>query len=93
MNSKIKIIEKQVIKHIYKTTDGEEFDSYWQASLHQDKLDGKKKTCPRCDGTGSIINPDYTLYQYQSGRYSRAPKQKITCTKCDGRGYLELKFA
>jgi hypothetical protein len=92
----VKRIEiEQVVKVVlFQTTDGKKFETKYDAELHQDILDGKKKLCQTCLGT------KYESYQkahfqpgIENGGYPTSiTNEKRTCPTCSGRGFLELKF-
>lgn len=45
---------KTVTYEVYKTSDGKEFENKTDAQLHEDKIKGTKKDCPKCKGSGRI---------------------------------------
>ena len=67
----------------YKTTDGQLFDVYSNAVIHQEILDGIKKGCNTCLNSGKVLKEEY-LHQY--GRNYTVLKD---CKKCNGKGYIE----
>jgi hypothetical protein len=79
----------------YVTNDGKRFDSKEDAKLHEDKLNGTKKTCDNCNGKGRV-NERYEKvlecgYIPTSGEYVDRLKYDL-CTKCGAKGYLEQKW-
>lgn len=93
--SKIKTHQKEriVIDETYETTDGRVFTEIGLAENHQAILDGKRITCPACNGQKGKYQ-DTSPINYDLGGYHAPPKiEFVPCEKCNGRGYLELKFA
>lgn len=87
---------KQVEYQVYVTSDGKEFTQQSEAQLHEDKLNGKKKTCPKCKGKGRINERYEQKWQNTSwvptqGEYVDV-KKSDTCPECNGKGYKELKW-
>jgi len=82
---------------VYKTSDGKAFEDKEKARLHQDVLDGNKKTCEHCKGKGTVhgayvneqqVRNELTCeYETILGYY-----ESHTCPVCKGKGYLELKW-
>jgi len=62
----------------YKTTDGQVFDEYSNAVIHQEILDGIRKGCNRCLNSGKVL--------VIVGGNSTVMKD---CDKCNGKGYLK----
>lgn len=87
---------KTVTYEVYKTSDGKEFENKTDAQLHEDKIKGTKKDCPKCKGSGRI-NERYekewhnTSWVPTEGEYVEVRTSDI-CPDCNGKGYLELKW-
>lgn len=74
----MKKITEQVFK--YQAKDGRVFDTQNEVIDHEMRIDGLRKTCPRCNGEKSCIDP----YEYM-------PRPKV-CDKCNGKGYVDRRI-
>lgn len=72
---------EQIIK--YKTTDGQMFDFYYRANIHQEILDGVKKGCNSCLNSGKVFD----LVKNDDGHTYHVID--VICDKCNGKGYIE----
>ena len=87
---------KQVEYEVYKTSDGKEFALKSDAQTHEEKLNGTKKDCPTCKGTGKINERWEKEWQNTDwiptkGEYVDV-KKSDECPECKGKKVLELKW-
>ena len=82
--------QKVVDYEVYIAKDGKEFTSKTDCENHEKVLNGERKECTNCGGTGYVnrryIEP-YEHWEGQMGGYWESDK----CPKCNGKGYLEKK--
>ncbi len=80
----------------YQTSDGREWDNPISAQLHEDKLQGKRKDCPHCKGSGQINERYVEEFYLQPGEHFATGKHQVlksdVCPTCNGKKYLELKW-
>ena len=73
--------QKTITVYTYETTDGKKFSNQSDAIDYQLRLDGKRKTCPKCNGSKG---------EKDWGEDGRLPERWIKCDRCDGKGYQDL---
>ena len=71
----------------YITNDGKRYTSKSEAEHHEAMLNGNRRACSDCRGTGNMGEEQRTSYQagYGVEHYSVT----IKCKTCNGKGYLE----
>lgn len=82
MNNKIKKIFIRTVPaydlYWYECTDGKQFEHEFYAKIHQKYLDGIRKDCEICNGSGT------KKYTDNDGN-----PRTVKCDFCKGKGYLE----
>lgn len=86
----MKIVYKNrtITEIVFVSSDGKEFQSEQACQEHEEYIDGTRKTCEKCNGTGRVNRRiektfDEMLVKMVDVEYSDP------CPNCKGKGYLE----
>ena len=77
--------------NVYIAKDGKEFTSESECENHEKIIDGTRKECPECKGTGRVNEHSEQVFDgglygdHQYHTYWTSDK----CPRCGGKGYLE----
>ena len=88
----MKKITKTIQVNVFESSDGKEFESQEKCLFHEDIINGIKKICLPCYGSGRVLyDNDPTGDGGWGGTRCGISSSVIDCSNCKGKGYLELK--
>ena len=87
----MEIKKRQIEETFYVSFDGKEFKTQEECIHYEAVKKGKRKTCDKCNGTGTITCDNDFGGDGGWGSSTGVSYWKEPCKKCNGKGYLELK--